>query len=554
MKSKTNLTPWNVIVNIAFSITATILFVLSASVRFYMHGATNLLWIGLLAITFTVFVFLTFALPKLIKYVKRVCGAWINSDKPLFRKITFLYDYIFSGTHGIWIAFILTVLSFLPTLFAFYPGVFGNDGSVEIIQVFDPHQTLTAHHPLTHIAMLVCAFVIGQSVFGSYTAGLLLYSIAQILIMSIGITYLLNWLHQHGAPRLMRVFAAFFIIVNPVTQILAINTTKDTVFAVLFLITSLQLFDLLSIPEHKLKYSRYLAFFCVAVGMSLFRKQGYYLLALVMISTLILLVKKWKVTFLLFITVLVSWFLMGPFITMMHIPQGDAREMYSVPIQQISRVWVADATHEITLNNRDKKMIESLIPAENLSTFNSANVDYVKYHFDTQRFNAHKKEYLKLYIRLAERYPKYYIAAWADLASTYWDLLQDGQFRQLIFVNTYTDNVANFTPVSYASYLPRYRAILEKGASTAKTVVGNQALPIWILLCLVAVSLYKRDKTLIIVSLFFMAQFGILLLGPAALVRYAFPLMLCVPLMLYLCIWNVELGNCKSSELTTSYK
>lgn len=244
-------------------------------------------WVCASVFLLVVFFLATFFIPLAFAQIRQKISSALNSPSAIFANIQKIYDAVFDSRFSSVYVFLICCLSFLPTLLAYYPGIFGNDGPVEILQALDPEHPLTAHHPLIHIGMLTLSILLGQNLFGSDTAGLLIYSIAQIIIVSLSITYLLRWLKQRRASRIFRVFTAIVLLANPITQLLAINTTKDTIFSALFLLTALHLIDLIQLPAEKIKKGKYIAFFVCAVLMSLFRKQGYYLLALVLIGTLI---------------------------------------------------------------------------------------------------------------------------------------------------------------------------------------------------------------------------------------------------------------------------
>ena len=100
------------------------------------------------------------------------------------------------------IVFGLLLVCWLPAFLAVYPGVFGNDGPVEILQFFADNHELTAHHPLAHILMLAVCFMAGHALTGDYNAGMVIYCVIQALAMAGCFTYVLLWMKRRGSAFL----------------------------------------------------------------------------------------------------------------------------------------------------------------------------------------------------------------------------------------------------------------------------------------------------------------------------------------------------------------
>ena len=145
--------------------------------------------------------------------------------------------------------FCLLLVLWLPAFLAVYPGVFGNDGPVEILQFFADNHELTAHHPLAHILLLAVCFMSGQALTGDYNTGMVIYCVVQALAMAGCFTYVLLWMKRRGSAILIRVLVLAFFALNPIIQLLVFNTTKDTIFSGLFVVVFTKLIDLLENTE-----------------------------------------------------------------------------------------------------------------------------------------------------------------------------------------------------------------------------------------------------------------------------------------------------------------
>lgn len=439
------------------------------------------------------------------------------------------------------IVFCLLLVCWLPAFLAVYPGVFGNDGPVEILQVFSDIYGLSAHHPLIHILLLSGCFMAGHALTGDYNAGMVIYCVIQALVMAGCFTYVLLWMKRRGSAFLLRILVLTFFALNPIIQLLVFNTTKDTIFSGLFVVVFTKLIDLLEDTEKTAGSWKWCAgFLALAAGMCLFRKQGYYLLAFVLLGVLVFyLGKKKKALLLLLVSVILGWFLMGPLVNLLGIPQGDSKEMFSVPMQQMARVWVEYDAGNIELDEEDVALLEELIPEEYLQSYHEDNADYVKVGFDTETFGDNTGEYIRLYLKLGIEHPMTYINAFGRMLSGYWDLDQYGYYRSQLYENTYTDPFFNIFDIQRDSLFPHYEQYLMQTVQYTQQMpvlrlIYSQALPVWILAALFVVKAFEKNRAILGSSLLLVGQWGILILSPAMLVRYAFPLILCVPVMVVL--------------------
>lgn len=426
----------------------------------------------------------------------------------------------------------MTVL-YIPTLLAFFPGIFGYDGPVEMFQVYGGIEEVTAHHPLAHIYLMKACFELGNILTGNYNAGLFLYSVIQMFVMTGAFVYSIIWMRKKKFSAFWRILAFLYLTLNPIVQLLNLNTTKDTLWSGFFLLGVLFLMDVLD----EWSKQNIVKFLFAAIGMCVFRNQGYIILAFVAVGVLLLLRKNaWKSFVIMIICVITGWFLMGPFVNMLGIAHGDSREMYSIPMQQLARVWKEAEAGNAELSVQERKLIEELIPVENLQMYAPNSADFVKSGFITSVFNKHKTEYMRLYLNLAVRYPGIYVRAFTELVSGFWDITQYGDFRGLLYTNTYTDPFFNVCQIGRKSLFPAYESYLVTFAENLDSfpifnIVFSHVFPVLLLVIVMVESLLQKRWKLLAVMMFLFGQWGIMLLSPAMLIRYAYPLMVCVPIL-----------------------
>lgn len=134
------------------------------------------------------------------------------------------------------------------------------------------------------------------------------------------------------------------------------------------------------------EYTRW-QFFAVIVFvlMSIFRNNGYYVF-LILIPFLGIACRKHikKLFVVLVIVVALVQLYRGSFSNVLDVRPGDSREMLSIPMQQIARVY---QFHQEDLNIKDKNLILELIEEEQLILhYDSHKSDTVKAGFRTDVF------------------------------------------------------------------------------------------------------------------------------------------------------------------------
>lgn len=435
--------------------------------------------------------------------------------------------------------YVITGVVYLITFLAVYPGVYSYDASVQVLQVFG-REPLTSHHPLLHTAFFCGLVKLGQMLTGSYQAGLALHSVVQAAIMGAVFSYAVWRMIIKRRPVLLVLFTWLFLVLNPYIRIFVFVTTKDVLFCGAFLLLFLFTLDMLEnitrfFSDKKLQ----LRFFLTAVIMCLLRNQGIYVFVLFCFIYLIYLLKtrKTAVGRWLGISILVMCaygLFIGPFSAFLGVERGDVREMLSVPMQQLARAYQR-APEKLSLEER--KYIEALIAPENLEQYVSVNADPVKSGFRTEVMRAAPGLFLKNWLSVGAKDPRLYLDSflmgnwgyWYPKETQYW-------IHYIEFDGAFMDPQYNILNIRRNSKLPQYENHLREISLTPAfedvpvlSVLLNQGFPLWLMLITAAVCLYFKKYRILLPLLLFFGYFGTLLLGPVTAVRYALPLMVCVP-------------------------
>lgn len=424
----------------------------------------------------------------------------------------------------------------LPAWLALFPGVYGYDAPIQMEQFFG-YAPLTSHHPVAHTFLLGGFLTAGRLLFGSYNGGLALFTFAQGLVVSHSLACSLVFLRRRGIPSAALALGFAAAAFHPVIQALSFNCTKDVLFGAFLLYFTMAFLESLE-GRARAVWPLVLS----GVFTCLFRNQGIYiLLALLLAVAAVSLRAKRKAALVRTLGCLAAVVLIGEgiFLFFSHglgIPGTDKREMLSVPMQQAACIANrALSGQEAELTAEELADIERVIPEENIRNYLPVCADPVKSGFRTDVFLEDTGRYIKIWLAVGLKNPGLYLAAFREMIYPYWNMAENPQ-RELCLENTFPE--LNYAGISRSSLFPAYESYLyaavaglDYNAVPALSWIIQPGLCLWLLTAVLALALRDGDGGLFLGLMPLALYFGTLLLGPVALLRYLYPLVLCTPLL-----------------------
>lgn len=441
-------------------------------------------------------------------------------------------------------------LCWLPIFFAYYPSVFAYDAEGQLYQVIAGDYS--THHPLLHTLFLGAFFRLGGAL-GSYSSGMAVHSAVQMALMAGAFGWALAHLYEKQIPRWLRVLLLLFYALFPVHSVLSVSTTKDVLFSALVLLGTVMLYRMLC--DGKTGKGETAAFVILQTLSLLMRNNAVYAFA-VSVPLVYAGCRKWCVPethekrgdmarkyLLLSAAAFLLYAVCNTGLrAAVHARNGSPREMLSVPLQQMARVLVEKDTQlEPSLRQEAEKYISSEWV---FAAYNPHLADPVK---NRAVIHDDPAGLLRTWVSLGVRYPTIYIDAFLDNSMGYW-YLEDTSHAQVYGIGTEsgfgylsTDNrtMPAGCEIVPDSRFPGLRALMEKIVSDN----DYQKIPVlrlifapafyWWMLCLyMGTAVYRKKYRHLLPAIFLAAYYLTLLLSPTVLIRYMYPFVATVPVML----------------------
>lgn len=455
-----------------------------------------------------------------------------------------------TGSRRMWlITWAIMFVCWIPALLAHFPGIYAYDS---IFQVdWYVNNEMSGHHPILHTYILGWCITFGKNVLGSYEAGMLLYSILQMLVMSGIFAYIIKKLAKK-MPSLLLMFCAACFALIPYNALFAISSTKDVVFGALFGLVVLQLFEIVSDMESFFRSKKAMVSFVVLVFlMCAFRNNGFYALLCMIPIMFIVCRKYWKQVLLISLACIFVWQIYTkPVYNLLGVQPGSKAEMMSVPMQQLARAVLYD---EEKVTEEQKAEIREWIP--NYERYLPRVSDGVKDTFNGVRLETEMGEFLRLWIEVGLKCPGEYLNAFASMNFGYWypDMIYPDPGTYFPYIETInTDYDGDYILVQRHSLIPALEEIyswFENGVQQYLPIITMLFSPgfmFWVICIGIVICIYRKRYEMAVPFSLLIGLWITLLLAPLVLLRYAYGFMVCMPVVLAMCtkqIKKCERGN-----------
>ena len=539
----------SVIVSLLYSVAYAVLGPMTASQDFSLHKSQILSF----AICFVICFFVNYTLFAFIPKLR-----FTKTDAALSRFFERFNPRVLFGLTWLFI-FIYWVPVFLLT----FPGVLSYD---IISQVSSALTVINSnHHPVLHTWLLRVFMSFGKAVLGRYEYGLGFLSLLQMVLLSYALTRFVFLLRSKKVSSLLVLLTAIISAIWYTNAVMSVTMVKDTLHAAFFVLFVCHFTEIVTVPgEYFSKKINLFLLPLVSFFMFATRNNGlhiylfcFFILFLIRIVGII---RSRKVgacvvpAVVIIIPVILFKIYSGPVFAALGIEQGDIREAFSVPIQQLQRV---DVMHYDELTPEQIATLESYIvdaPDWMCDVRNRAYdpffADPAKGWFYTAQYNQSPAAFWKFYIKTGLQFTKTYLESFLSGTLDYW---YPGHYRwSYVMYDDYpaeqfaevTEPLTRIGLVHSSSLDNFYRELCLSDSWRDIPVIRFAFVPAfstWLLLYALILSWRKKGYFTKILPLFLplIAQFGIMILCPIASFRYSWPLCLVIPIAFFT-IWKKE--------------
>lgn len=442
----------------------------------------------------------------------------------------------------------IIILCWIPVFLAYYPAIMSYDFHRQHQEALKGYIWFNDHHPLLHTALIRWFLLLGESL-GSYEVGMALFSVVQMLILSAAMAYSCSMIRRLTGKKWVFITALVLFAVLPIHSVMALSVTKDVLFSAFALFFLVLILELRMCPKGRRKWLLLSALVVDGILMMILRKNAVYAFVIFAIFYVI-----WSQKQRILILVLCAVILAGSqgvqygMKTAMQAGSGSSLEMYSVFIQQFCR---AALYHRSSLTPDEKWTIHRYVPYDFWEDYNPTISDSIKGSIAHYSFSNWKDDIpgmLRDWVKIGLIYPNEYVDAFLLLTSGYWflddvshaEVLGYGEDSNLGLMYTFNASTSDVLDgIESTSYFPGllklYQKLLNGNEYYDLPVLSNLFKPAfycWALLLIMLSQLYlKRGKKLVL-SLFPFMYFLTLLLGPVVQIRYIYPVIIAIPLLL----------------------
>lgn len=447
-------------------------------------------------------------------------------------------------------------LCWIPVFLAFYPGAFVYDALDEYVQVAT--RNFTTHHPLTHVLLLGGSVCFGNKVWGSYNAGIALYTIFQMVVVSGVFAYTVTWSRRYFSNKVCGGIVLFYGLF-PLFPMYAVCSAKDTLFNAAFLLMLVQMIKLLegildskgtgaSMVNAGTVCKDKILFVMASVAMMLLRNNGKMAYLAVIAGIVLFTLIQWKrerrlmqLIILMLLSVVLYTGVDKTLAFVTHAREGGKQEMLTVPIQQLARTYVYSPE---VFSDEEKEMLFTYIPEAVLKMYDADLSDVVKINFNNQKFKEKPTEFLGLWMQIFVKEPVSYLNAWFMTSYGYWypDTIINVYGGQERFTFQYKESsyfgFETEPPGERDSKLPWLEEVYRKMSLELyqQNVPGismmfSPGFLFWMFLGCALIGLYRKRYIWVLPMASIFSLWGTVILGPTFLVRYVLILWFALPIM-----------------------
>ncbi len=393
----------------------------------------------------------------------------------------------------------IILIAWIPYFLNYYPGIISPDSFAQICEGLGRY-TLSNHHPVFHTFIIKCAIALGNAI-KDYNLGVAIYSVFQMIFTSSIFSFAIYYMAKRKVDIRIRILTLIFFAFYPVNAIFSITMWKDVPFAAIILLFTIMVTEI-TINQKRFFESKYRIILLI-INMFLailFRNNGLYVVLLTIPCLFIVAKKYYKQLIIVTCAILAIYIIWtGTIFSILKIKKGSTREALSIPLQQFARVT---KYHSDTLTEDEKWRIYKYLPSETLADdYNPKISDAVKNQFDDNAFKEDKLGLVKLYIKLALKYPRATIESFLCNNYGYWypesvNMVAGRGISETTEEKELSLKLEN-TPIVELAEVEKFDSLIDRRDLPLNSMLYSIGFNFWVVLACLMYAIYKKQYKLI---------------------------------------------------------
>lgn len=448
---------------------------------------------------------------------------------------------------------LIIMVCWLPTILMLYPGTLYNDSWGELVQfvrVWQGKGRFDAHHPVFDTIIMGGIIAIPSKLTGEWQIFIFVYVIIQAICSALAFSVCLVYAYEKLSINFWVVFGGLlWLCLIPVYSICTQTVSKDSMHAWIFILFCVAYSECVRTRCDFLIDAKHKCFFVILIALiCLTKKLGVYIIIISLVG-LIAYYKKYKkyLSLLLLSVLCISFMILPVFRMIVGISAGGKQEIFSVPFQQTARYIKYD--YDVT--PWEYEILDSVLEVDTLGErYVPNNADPVKGTYQRGKFKDYIL-YVVVWAKQGIRHPKPYVEALFAMEAGWFSWreyvpLMDMEWHSQLDVEYIPEKVTERNEVSkeLASKVSiAYDKLYENKLFGYLFSYGWYAaiIPFFIVFIMLASIDKKMGSWLVIVPALCELIMGCYLApvsDNAEGVRYLFPIIYCMPLLFFLCIYE----------------
>lgn len=435
-----------------------------------------------------------------------------------------------------WKVYVITCVCLLAVyaiqFLGVYPGLFVFDASWQYWMYIDG--VISEHHPVFHTVLL--GFIV-DTVFqnsGAINHGAAAYIVFQIIICVVCISYFIMFIYRKWKRKSGLVLMIVFFGIYPPIVLQVMSATKDTFFfAFILLLIALTIELAENVDEFFKKRLKVLSWILSTVLVIILRNNCIYAIPFFVLAIFCVVRKKKLLigamlggVFVLFM--LYRLFIVSAFVTV----EVDGREMYSVPSQQLMRIYNSD---EADISEDERKVIDKLFVKDEKENYHPKIADLAKGNLDMVYYRENSSLVNRTYLNLVMKNFKMSVESFLENTCGFWypgcelTMYKDGKNGYWV-VGCYDPVISN----PKIQFIFDFYKLFEDSEFVTKNPITSLLFSpgtfFYFFVIMFAYAIDRGKKMYIPMFVFMLALWLTYLLGPVALVRYIMYFYAIIPL------------------------